>query len=197
MKLKSICKLIALSIGLLTSGLGSLESSLLGSSLGLENFYIKTAKSGTNPGFEKSPWPLVLEFNKNADGLETVLLTDVQLLRQIAQKPEEIPFDPIVSRELSTIEKSINAAFLIFSGLLIMMIHDVYDLGSEFRLLRMQGLILFFFPSDTSVLYYRCGNKEYQIASSDEPNEKELLEMKTLEEVRELCGEGSRSKPSS
>ena len=180
------------------AAIAGLSSTYLGSALEAQDFYIKTEKTEANPkGFEKSPWPLHYEYGKNAEGLDTMRLTDTQLLRQMAQKPEEIPFDPIVRRELSTIEKSVDAAFLIFSSLLIMMVHDVYDLGSEFRVLRMQGIILFIFPSDTSVLYYRCGGKEYEIASSDEPNEKELLDMKTLDEARELCGQGLGSKPSS
>jgi len=165
--------------------------------LAAQDFYIKTEKTPENKGFEKSPWPLHYEFGKNPEGLETLRLTDTQLLRQMAQKPEDIPFDPIVRRELSNLEKSVDAAFLIFSSLLIMMTHDVYDLSSEFRILRIQGVIFFVFPSDTSILYYRCGNKEYEIASSDEPSEKELLDMKTLDEARALCGQGSGSQPSS
>jgi len=177
--------------------MAAFSSTYLDSGLNAQDFYIKTEKTATNKGFEKSPWPLHYQYETNADGLDTLHLTDTQLLRQMSQKPEDIPFEPIVRRELSTLEKSIDAAFLIFSSLLIMMVHDVYDVGPEFRVLRMQGIIFFFFPSDTSFLYYRCGDQEFHIASSEEPGEKELLDMKTLDEARELCGQSSGSKPSS
>ncbi len=161
-----------------------------------QDFYVKNS-SGE---FERSPWPLKFDFErftkKRLDpktNTETEVpyyklrLQDRALLKQLAEDESKIPFTPIYPRELSTLEKGIDVAILVFSSLMMLLTHDVYDLGPEFRLTRIHGFAFIVLRVDSSYLYYRCGNKERLVAVTDEPTESVRERLKSFDEVRELC----------
>ena len=80
-----------------------------------QEFYLKTGETS----FEKSPWPLKFSFDrytqtkidpKTNEPKEVpfykLRLTDRRLLTELAEQPELIPFNAIMPRELTTLEKS-------------------------------------------------------------------------------------------
>lgn len=120
---------------------------------------------------------------------EYLMIENDALLRQFAKSPSLIPIDWIKARELSNAEKAIDVAFMLFTSLLIMMIHDVFELGPEFRMTRSQGIVFFVIPYEAYDLYYRCNGREALIATSQAPTEKTLKDLKSLDEVEALCSE--------
>lgn len=159
--------------------------------LNTSEFYIKNSAgaaelSSKTLAFDYQPTRVEIDgVQKDVDAL---VLRDTQLLRELVQDPASIPSDPILPRELTTLEKAIDIAILVISSMLVMSIHDVYDLGPEFRLTRAQGVVLFIIPFDDTYLYYRCAGKEFLVATSKLPSEKTLQDMKRLEDLPELCG---------
>lgn len=116
-------------------------------------------------------------------------LQDWGFLKTIAHDPEALPAkgEQLEPREPTTIEDSLSVGVMLLTGLMILSVHDVYDLGAEFRLSRVHGLAFFFLSFDDRFLYQRCQDKEYLVATSAPPSEKTLERMKSLHELAAVC----------
>jgi hypothetical protein len=159
--------------------------------LSKSEFYIKNSDGASQLSSKTLAFdyqPTRVEIDGVQKEVDALVLRDTQLLRELVQDPASIPSDPVLPRELTTLEKAVDIAILVITSMLVMSIHDVYDLGPEFRLSRAQGVVLFIVPFDDAYLYYRCAGKEFLVATSKLPSEKTLQEMKRLEDLPELCG---------
>ena len=95
---------------------------------------------------------------------------------------------PLKVREPSEAEQIADTAVILLTSMLVLATHDTYDLSSDLRLSRMVGVFFFILPFEASDIYRKCGSNEYLIAVSDEPKDETLKQLKSLDEVRRLCG---------
>lgn len=166
-------------------GFLALLSLLVSSHLSAEDFYLKQASGLT----EK----ISIQIERNDAG--DLKFSTPEDLSRFTQTDKSIADGWISRREPSEVEQIVDAAFMALTGLLIIGIHDSYDINSELRLSKHSGVILFFFPFRDYNLYAHCGGDHHLIATTNEPNEETLKRMKSLEELREICQKPSQQEP--
>lgn len=138
---------------------------------------------------------LDLSFTKDED----LDLTPSKVLSSYTLDSKGTRSETIKKRVPTEAEKIADAAVMILTSLIVLSTHDSYDLSDDLRMSRVMGLILFVFPFESKDIYRKCEGNEYLVAVTDEPKDETLKQLKSLDEVRRLCGvnEKSSSQPQS
>jgi hypothetical protein len=129
----------------------------------------------------------VVDLSFSIDEASSIEFKDPTAFKLFTAKDASVLSGKIAHRELSSAEKAISAGLWIITGFVILPIQDAYDLGADLKLLSLRGLIFFLFPFERHSLYRKCGDQEYLIATSTAPTEDVLKEMKSLEELHQVC----------
>lgn len=111
-----------------------------------------------------------------------------EVLKQFLMNDKEIPTASIAPRPPTGIENAVSAGLTAFTALLMMMVQDIYQINSEVRLSTTRGVLFFIFPFESHRLFIDCGNEHHLVATSLQPDSDTLKSMKSLSEVRKLCG---------
>ncbi len=168
-------------------GLFGLVVVCLSSSAQAQDFFVKTDKKETEQ--------VKIEFDWDSD--RGVLFREPKVLEKFLVKDKELPSTWIEKREPSEVEKVVDAAFMIFTALMVISTHDTYQINSELRMSTIRGAVFLIFPFEDHNIYMDCGGDHHLVATSMKPTDDILERMKTPEEVRRLCQEYDQSHPNS
>lgn len=136
--------------------------------------------------------PINIEVSDKDD----IRFSEAERMRRFLLTDKNLPEGWIPAKEPTTVEKAIDMGLMLLTSLIMMGTHQTYHLNTELRLTAMRGVVMFVMPYEHYFLYSSCGGDSYLVAQSIKPTEDSLKRMKTLKEVRELCGIKDESTPS-
>lgn len=165
-----------------------LGASVLGiSGLSAQDFFVKTSDKDVRR----------VEVGLAFDKERNLFVNDPQPFGEFLVHDQEISTGWIPRREPTDVEKIVDGAFMLLTGLMVIATHDAYQINSELRLSTIRGAVFLFFPFEDHNLYVDCGGDHHLVATSHKPTDDILERMKTPQEVRRLCLNDDQTLPHS